>query len=67
MKKYIFLDIDGVIAIPKFGEHWGLDDLKQDLLGEILEKSNAEIVLSSSWRKDSLDSTKEYMSERGFK
>jgi hypothetical protein len=69
IKKYLFLDIDGVIATPEkiIDGMWGLVLEKQDLLGIILEKTDAKIVLSSSWRKHSLDETIDYMNEQGFK
>lgn len=68
IERYIFLDIDGVIATPKTLEDgmWGLTPEKQDLLGIILEKTKAKIVLSSSWRKYTLEGTIEYMKELGF-
>jgi hypothetical protein len=68
MNKFIFLDIDGVLATPACikGGLWALCDDKQQLLGEILESTEANIVLSSSWRTNDLESTKEYMSESGF-
>jgi len=60
MKKIIFLDIDGVLANKK---SWGLgkkhwhDDFSYPwdkecvrLFNEIIEKTDAEIVFSSSWR-----------------
>ena len=67
--RFIFLDIDGVIATPKTVEHgmWGLTPEKQDLLGMIIEKTGAKIVLSSSWRKHTLESTIEHMKEHGFR
>ena len=68
MRKIIFLDIDGVIATPESivdGE-WGLVESKQLLLKQILDETNAEIVLSSSWRLWSLEETKAYMTEKGF-
>jgi hypothetical protein len=68
MKKIIFLDIDGVLATPDYlkdGE-WALNPKKQELLGEILNKTNAEIVLSSSWRLHTLEDTKDYMQQEGF-
>lgn len=69
MDKYIFLDIDGVIATPDriVDGEWALVDTCQDNLGEILNKTNAYIVLSSSWRKNTLKNTIYYMSEMGFK
>ena len=67
--RFIFLDIDGVIATPKTVEHgmWALTPEKQDLLGLIIEKTGAKIVLSSSWRKNSIVDTIEYMKEHGFR
>lgn len=60
MKKIVFLDIDGVLASPK---SWGIgktmwhdqfaypwDDECVGLFNEIIEKTDAEIVFSSSWR-----------------
>lgn len=68
MDKYIFLDIDGVIATPETVEEglWGLTTSKQQLLGKILDETGAKIVLSSSWRHNDLKSTIDYMSEKGF-
>jgi hypothetical protein len=60
MDKYIFLDIDGVIATPESlteDRIWGLVDSKQDLLGNILEKTDAKLVISSSWRKHNVEET----------
>ena len=69
MKKIIFLDIDGVIATPKtiIDGMWGLTPEKQDLLGTILKETGAKIVISSSWRKNTLDNTISYMKENGFR
>ena len=68
MKKIIFLDIDGVLATQESivdGE-WGLVDSKQELLKKLIEATDAEIVLSSSWRLHTLEDTKDYMKEKGF-
>jgi hypothetical protein len=67
--RIIFLDIDGVIATPNTLEDgmWGLTPEKQDLLGMILEKTHSKIVLSSSWRKHTLESTIEHMEKHGFR
>lgn len=68
MHKYIFLDIDGVLATPccvKDGM-WALNPEKQKLLGQILEKTGAKIVLSSSWRYSTLEKTKKHMDSEGF-
>jgi hypothetical protein len=66
--KYIFLDIDGVIATPETVEEgtWGLTKSKQELLGKILSETGAKIVLSSSWRHNDLQNTIDYMSDKGF-
>jgi hypothetical protein len=68
MIKIIFLDIDGVIATSDYlkGGKWALNPRCQMLLGEILEKTGAKIVLSSSWRKDDLEETKAFMEDAGF-
>lgn len=68
MIKIIFLDIDGVLAIPNNdGGLWRLNLEKQLLLGEILEKTDAKIVLSSSWRKNDIKDTILHMIDQGFK
>jgi len=69
MKKYLFLDIDGVLAVPEFLNEdgtWGLCPKRQERLRQILEMTGAEIVLSSSWRKWDLECTIEFMKEEGF-
>ena len=68
MDKYIFLDIDGVLATPECVIHgmWGLVESKQKMLGSIIERTGAKIVLSSSWRKSNLYETKAYLLEHGF-
>lgn len=55
MKKLIFLDFDGVITTLK--SRWCLDPEKIALLQEIVDKTGAEIVISSSWRRGTLEST----------
>jgi len=68
MQKIIFLDIDGVIATPDFVKDgmWQLNPNKQKLLGEILDKTGANIVLSSSWRHETLEKTITFMESEGF-
>ena len=59
MRKIIFLDIDGVLnsdeyleALPPVStELDDIDESKVQLLKEIVERTGAQIVLSSSWRK----------------
>jgi len=68
MEKIIFLDIDGVLAVPSCLKDgmWALSDEKQKLLGKILDQTNAKIVLSSSWRYATLERTKEHLGNEGF-
>ena len=53
--KVIFLDIDGVLNTPssesRCGEYIGIDDEKVKILKKIVEKTKAEIVLISTWKK----------------
>lgn len=53
--KAIFLDIDGVLNTPssesRCGEYVGIDDDKVERLKQIVEKTKAEIVLISTWKK----------------
>lgn len=51
--KVIFLDIDGVMNNCKLIEQFGCDAIGDnfvDLLKEIVDKTKAKIVLSSTWR-----------------
>lgn len=67
MKKYLFLDIDGVIAVPDDNiKEWVLNKERQNLLGKILTETGAEIVLSSSWREHTVEGTRKYMTSEGF-
>ena len=55
MKKIIFLDIDGVLNSSRYdkirGQNDGnIDESRMPLLKELVEKTNARIVLSSTWR-----------------
>lgn len=61
MDKYLFLDIDGVLALGDT-----LEIEKQALLGMLLKSTNCKIVLSSSHRKHTLEDTKEYLTKFGF-
>lgn len=59
MKKIIFLDIDGVLNSDEYIEDLppvsteldDIDESKVQLLKEIVDRTGAQIVLSSSWRK----------------
>lgn len=69
MDKLIFLDIDGVIAIDDSDNgnfEWGLVDLMQKRLRQILEATNAKIVISSSWRSWALKDTLLHFKKEGF-
>ncbi|MCP4761226.1 MAG: hypothetical protein GY870_05560 [archaeon] len=54
IKKFIFLDIDGVLittkSIKEASSHEAFDKECVENLKELLEISGAEIVISSSWR-----------------
>lgn len=53
--KVIFLDVDGVLNTPsserRSGEYIGIDGDKTKLLADIVKRTNAEIVLVSTWKK----------------
>jgi len=69
MEKYIFLDIDGVIATPEtvVDGMWDLTPACEDRLSKILSKTDAVIVLSSSWRWNTVEKTIKKMQEHNFK
>lgn len=46
--KILFLDFDGVVST--FEKGWRLDEEKLSLLKEIIDNTNAKIVVSSSWK-----------------
>lgn len=52
--KIIFADIDGVLNVfttkEKFQGYIGIDDKRLERLKEIVDATNAKIVLSSTWR-----------------
>lgn len=72
--KVIFLDIDGVLnneySESRCGKYIGIDDDKVELLKQIVDKTGAIIVLSSTWRLgttrygQSLEHHHEYMNEK---
>lgn len=76
MDKYIFLDVDGVLATPESvenGGEWKIVDYKQTLFSRLMREPNdsfdwikPKIVLSSSWRKWDLETTRQFMKEEGF-
>lgn len=72
MRKIIFLDIDGVMNSinerklhpEDFGKMYGIDPKPVAILNDLVEKTGAEIVLSSTWRLD--ENYKEVMREAGI-
>ena len=52
--KVIFLDFDGVITIPP---KWYLKADKIKWIKKIVDETDAKIVVSSSWRMDSVEET----------
>lgn len=50
--KVLFLDVDGVLNTFKSGGIYTLTRTKLRLLQQIVEETGCEIVLSSTWRKD---------------
>lgn len=57
--KILFLDFDGVITTLESG--WRLCPKKMELLGRILDETDAKIVISSSWRRNTLEETLEFI------
>ena len=55
MQKIIFLDFDGVITT--IASRYKLDQYKCDLLQQIIDRTGAKIVVSSSWRSGSTEET----------
>lgn len=69
MKKYIFLDMDGVLATPAsldYSATWGITPCCSDFLGHILHETGADIVISSSWRLHTLEDTIKYFKDNQF-
>ena len=75
--KIIFLDIDGVLNChstkDRVNEYIGIDDRKASLLKEIVDYTNAKIVLVSTWKeywvknpkhKDKQDELANYLDEK---
>ena len=55
MSKIIFLDFDGVITTLK--SKWTIDNEKVKLVKQICDATGAKIVISSSWRRCTLEQT----------
>lgn len=59
--KVIFLDFDGVITIPP---NWFINSEKLKWVKKIVDETGAKIVVSSSWRSDNVEKTKEEIINR---
>jgi hypothetical protein len=59
--KVIFLDFDGVITIPP---KWHLNPDKIKWIKKIVDETGAKIVVSSSWRCNTVEATKEIILDR---
>jgi len=60
-EKIIFLDFDGVITNVRSGWRMDVELLKR--LGKIIDATDCCIVISSSWRTEDVESTKEFLSD----
>ena len=65
MSKIIFLDFDGVITTLK--SKWTIDNEKVELVKQICDATGAKIVISSSWRRYTLEQTIEAITTRETK
>ena len=61
--KVIFLDIDGVLR-PVTGE--GFNQKCITKLNQLIELTDAKIVISSTWRQQGIDYVKEFLYENGL-
>ena len=61
LNKLVFLDIDGVLDTYK--SHYMLDPVLMDRLGNILGRTGAWSVISSSWRCGNVPETIEFMTD----
>ena len=61
MTKLIFLDIDGVLDTYK--SRYQLDLVLLERLGNLLARTDAKIVVSSSWRSNDVAGTVEFMTD----
>ena len=55
VSKVIFLDFDGVITTVL--SNWNIDKKKVDMVKDICDSTGAKIVISSSWRRYTLEQT----------
>ena len=62
MRKIIFLDFDGVITTLK--SRWKLDKEKLELLKRIVDETDCLFVISSAWRRNSFEDTKQFITNK---
>jgi hypothetical protein len=69
MDRYVFLDIDGVVATFRMANkiRWDLNPICQNYLGKIIEETGAKLVITSSWRMKNVEKTKELLEQKGFR
>lgn len=60
-KKIIFLDLDGVVSVP--ASAYSLNREKMELVKRLCDKTDAKIVITSSWRKRNVSDTIMYLTE----
>lgn len=70
MRQIIFMDIDGVLATPETldkADMWTFTPRCVEQLRRILiAHPSAEIVVSSSWRKETVEATKQHLQDEGL-
>lgn len=62
--KIIFLDFDGVLS--HYNSGYNIDPEKVELLLKIVEETGAKIVISSSWRYNTVELTKKKLGDLSF-
>lgn len=60
--RYVFLDIDGTITSGK--SHYKFDPECLDRLGKILDATDARIVITSSWKGQTVKETCRYLTDK---
>lgn len=66
-KKVLFLDIDGVMNATGHGRITDWQEEAVETLRRILQNTGAEVVISSSWRMDQLDTFADTVEKVGLK
>ena len=75
VRNIVFLDIDGVLNSTRYwdankplpmGKSGAIDPAAVLILNEVIAKSGAAVVLSSSWRMQGYEHVQAMLAERGF-